>query len=110
MNFSKKFICTLREIFSFIFNIKILVKCLNLFFADDDVRFDVDSGLKSVVFLLNNCLITDVRLLLIVGFSSSSCFSFIFSFINDKSLFDNFPFLLSFISSLLSCFRFLDPN
>jgi len=83
---------------------------LNLFFADEDVRFDVDdSGLKSVVFLLNNCLITDVRLLLVVGFSSS-CFLFIFSFVNDKSLFDNFPFLLSFICSLFSCFRFLDPN
>jgi len=72
---------------------------LNLFFGDEDVRFDVDdSGLKSVVFLLNNCLITDVRLLLVVGFSSSSSFLFIFSFVNDKSLFDNFPFLLSFIS------------
>ncbi len=89
------------------------MKYVNLFFAGEGVRLDDDSGVKSVVFLVNNCLITDVRLLLVVGFSSS-CFLFIFSFVDDKSLFnsfvDIFVFLFSFISSLLSCFRFLEPN
>jgi len=31
-----------------------------LFFAGEGVRFDEDCGVKSVVFLVNNCLITDV--------------------------------------------------
>ena len=41
----------------------------NLFFGDDDDRFDVDSGIASAVFLVNNCLITDVRLLLAFALS-----------------------------------------
>jgi len=59
---------------------------VELFFVGEGVRFGED---ESVVFLVNNCLITDVRLLLVVGFSSS-CFLFIFSFDGDKSLFDSF--------------------
>jgi hypothetical protein len=83
-----------------------------LFFAGEGVRFDVDdSGVKSVVFLVNNCLITDVRLLLVVAFSSS-CFLFNFSFDDVDSFVVIFFFFFSVVCSLLSssCFRFLEPN
>ena len=101
--------------------------CFNLFFAGDGVRFVGCSGLKSVVFLVNNCLITAVRLLLVVDFPLS-CVELIISFDNDEFIFglDCFDFafdssvnifvlLLSIISSLLlikfdSCFLFLEPN
>ena len=76
--------------------------CQNLFLIDDDdddnISFDVGSVVKSVVFRLNNCFITDVRLLLVVDFSSC-CFEFeisfetTFEFVCFNSLTDVFSFL-----------------
>ena len=45
-------------------------KRTNPFFGDVDDRLDVDSGVASVVFRVNSCLITDVRLLLVFACSS----------------------------------------
>jgi hypothetical protein len=63
---------------------------MNLFFAAEDVRFGDGCGVKSVAFLVNNCLITDVRLLLVVGFCSSRL-ELIFSFDGDEI--DSFDFI-----------------